>query len=454
MSVDCDEVQEFFTSIQEWICESYYVDLKYIGRKSKDNIELLCVDFQINPLPFLDDLAFEIDQEFLFAGRIQKKYTKKEELIEFLRDASVGWLTLPFGKAKLACDAPSYSYYSETLNVDRWFFPLHLNVYGSVTKHLTRKEQFSINNQLRKGDVPFDGLNELTSWLGFDANSFLSGRSSLNIYINPPVDLIFSDSSLHMNNLRVTLKAHAQFPVEKVSLSIVSSPKKTPLGRVQLASKIDWSLLDDNLLTGSINVALENADSVLLMLIIGNYTVRRQWILDPAKTRNHRLLAVQHFDADLKMIRKNMFTEGDSNKFEITISALFYMLGFSPSIQAETESPDLIVSTPNGRMLIIECTLKVGDVPAKVGKLVNRKNSLIKNLKENGYYSAPIAVLICRAARDEIAADDRMLKDNGIALVTQENLHAYLLSLREMQDPDQIAISLEENYLAQNLINM
>lgn len=174
------------------------------------------------------------------------------------------------------------------------------------------------------------------------------------------------------------------------------------------------------------------------MLMIGRSTVRRQWFLDPQKARNNRLLAVQHFDQDLKMIRSAVLETSDSARFEQGVAALLFLLGFSPCLQLETASPDLIVTTPGGRLVIVECTTRIADFSAKLGKLVDRRGSLTKSLSASRHPSEVVAVLVCRLPRDQIAAQVEELRSRSIILISGEELVSGFNLVRHSNDPDEI----------------
>jgi len=182
------------------------------------------------------------------------------------------------------------------------------------------------------------------------------------------------------------------------------------------------------------------------MLLIGQTTVRRQWILDPAKARNHRLLAVQQFDQDLRMIRDAVLQGTDSVKFEHGVAALLFMLGFSPSVQLETNAPDLIVATPLGRLVIVECTTRISDFASKIGKLVDRRGALQKSFARSGHPTDVIAALVCRLPRDQIAAQPADVLAHNVLLFSQEDLSSAFDRVRIPQDPDQmVRTMLEQN---------
>ena len=186
---------------------------------------------------------------------------------------------------------------------------------------------------------------------------------------------------------------------------------------------------------------MQDCDSALAMLMIGASTVRRQWFPDPAKARNNRFMAVQHFDTDLRKIRSAALESPESAKFEQGVAALLFLLGFSPVLQLETDSPDIIVTTPGGQLVLVECTTKISDFSAKLGKLVDRRGSLSKALAGAGHPPEILAALICRSPRDQIAAHEDELRLHRVLLLTREDLQNSFDRVRHPEDPDKIVTS-------------
>jgi hypothetical protein len=126
----------------------------------------------------------------------------------------------------------------------------------------------------------------------------------------------------------------------------------------------------------------------------------------------------------------------ESARFENGVAALLFLLGFTPSVQLETDAPDLIVTTPGGKLAIVECTTRIADFAAKVGKLVDRRGALSKQLSASGHPAQIIAVLICRLPRDQIAAQAAELHAHKIILLTGDDLLKSFDSVRTPADAD------------------
>lgn len=303
----------------------------------------------------------------------------------------------------------------------------------------------ALDNELRASSPPFDGLTDLMAWLDLNAASLNGNPSAITSRVAPPVDLIFDRCKVTSDELTVVLHAHPGLETTRIGLAIRAVPGIDLSARRQISTEISWTAANDDRREGIAIVRLENADNALVMLMVGAATVRRQWLIDPTKARNNRFLAVQHFDADLRKIREAVLESPESRKFEHGVASLLFVLGFSPVVQIETDSPDLIVSTPGGRLIIVECTLRIADVAEKVGKLVDRRGSLEKALAKSGHSSPVLAALVCRLPRDQIAAQDENIKAQKVLLLSNDDLISSLNRVRHPVDPDQLFQTASEN---------
>lgn len=430
-------MQTFLHAADAWICEGYSIDIRYLADIRDDGAQILDASIALNPLPPKNDLSFQIESSTFAVGQIQRLAQSKKSLIRLLTLATTGKLELPSRVLSLLY-GEAYEFRSEMSHRERWFSELHLLVMGSLRPAPSTTVLANIDNLLRGSQPPFDGLSDAARWLGLSAPGISSYPRSIAIRVGPPVDMIFDECALSDDHLTLTLHAHPKFDVNHVGLAVRAAPGIGLQARKQVAREIKWGRVRSGRREGVAQIQIENADSVLAMLMIGTETVRRQWFLDPTKARNNRLLAVQHFDKDLRMIRQAVLESSDPTKFEQGVAALLFLLGFSPSVQLETDSPDLIVTTPGGKLVIVECTTRTSDFASKVGKLVDRRGALSKSLAASGHPAQVISVLICRLPRDQIAVHADALRGHNTILLAGEDLAAGFGNVRFPTDPDRM----------------
>ena len=427
----------FLQAAKDWVCEAYALDIRYIASESSAAARIWQASITLSPLRAASEVGFQVKSSSFRLGQIQQFPVKKKVLLDVLTRAANGAIDLPDGTLILQMDQP-LDLYSEMSHRERWFSELHLQVAGSHIQMPAPMELARIDNTLRASEPPFDGLADAAGWLGLSPPEATTTPPSIEIRVSPPCDLMFDQCTLANDHLHLVLHAHPKFDVSRVGLAIRAAPGMGLHARRQISDEIEWGQARGGRRRGIARVDLERADSALAMLMIGSSTVRRQWFIDPAKARNNRLLAVQYFDRDLRMTRHAVLEATDSTKFEQGVAALLFLLGFSPSVQLETASPDLIVTTPGGKLAIVECTIRIADFAAKMGKLVDRRGALVKALNANGHPIQVIAVLACRLPRDQIAAQAENLRAHNIILVTGEDLATGFERVRHSNDPDRI----------------
>jgi hypothetical protein len=427
----------FLGSSKEWVSDGYSVSIRFVASVDEGNLSIL--EAEILLAPILSDInnSFLVKKGAIFLGQIDINAATEKELTEIIENASRGIIKTPEGDITLEKDS-DYSFYSETNHRELWFYQLHLSIVGLSNTNTMSYDLTEIDNILRLSSPPFDGLKDAEIFLGLKGNKLNNRNPSINIRISPPVDLIFNECSLCNDEFSLVLHAHHNFNINLLNVALRAVPGLGLKSRFHISSELKWDDVNKNVRKGTALIKVKNADSIMAMLMVGNTTVRRQWFLDPNKSRNNRLLAVQHFDQDLKMIRHAVLETTNSPSFENGISALLFLLGFSPCVQIETDSPDIIVQTPSGRIILVECTLKISDFSTKLGKLVDRRGALTKSFEKIGHMTSISAALVCRLPRDQIAAKADDLASHNAILITQEILNEAFSQVRNHNDPDEM----------------
>lgn len=437
-----EEQIEFFLSVAKtWICDDYSLDVRYIaGGKNNKNV-LWDATIHIAPLPRKDDNSMKLNSENFSVGQIQKMSLSKRSLMAFLRQAVEGKISIQRKSLHLVGET-GFDYYSDVYKRNSWYANAHLQVIGSIRAAPSVFDLIAFDDFLRRSEPSFDGFDDLGIWLGLSVPGANHQPPTITISIAPPIAIDLDASKLVANHLSLVLTAHEGLNVSNMTLSIRTVPGTGGLnGRRLLNEEIAWNKGEEKTRTGRVEVALQAADSVLVMITIGENTVQRQWILDQSKARNTRFLAMQHFDKDLKMMKRYLLESAngkESARFEESVAALLFLMGFTAALPLETDAPDLIVTTPSGRIVLIECTVKVADVNTKVGKLVDRRESLARTLESSGHQTKVIAILVCGMSSQNMALGTIDLRALNIVAITKEDLKSAVEQLWFPGDPDQL----------------
>jgi hypothetical protein len=428
-------IRSFLAAADSWLCDGYALDVRYIATKVAGTWLLVEASVALLPLPHAKDASFTVSTQDLEAGQYQSFPVDKAEALATLKAAAAGRIEL--GDKTLTLASPGdLDHYSEMVQLNRWFCPLHLRVSARRATASSYSEIAMLDAALRTAEPPFDGIADLAAWLGINADFSGARAPAITIGVAPPVDIIFDATTLTENTLRATLHGHPQLDTKHVGLAVCAAPGEGLRTRKQVGEVINWSQPVDNRRIGHLETTLPSSDSVLTILSLGTQTVRRQWIIDPKKARNHRFIGINQFDGDLRMVRQALFDAPESRKFEQAVAAMLFMLGFSAAVPLETDSPDIVVTTPSGRTLIVECTTRVADFAVKFGKLVERRASLSKALGAANLPASVAAVLVCRLPRDEIAVVAKDLADQNILLLSAEDIESAFPRVRFVVDPD------------------
>lgn len=428
---------QFLKSADEWICDSYSLGVHYLATVEQSRINIIDASFFLYPLPPERIDNFAVKAGNLLAGREVFPALKKVAIIDRLSKAVNGILDV-HGLHLTLQNSAELDYYSEIPSRDTGFSDLHLMVSGSRLPTVASSESRTTENELRLAIPPFDGMSDLCSWLQLSDARTNGQTQSISLRVGPPVDIVFDETKVHENNLQLTLSAHPKFDTSRLVLAIREFPGNGIETRKQASDLISWKRISKGRRSGVLNLELVNANSVLAMLMVSGRTVRRRWFDDPDKAVNSRYVATQLFDKDLKQLKLALLESTDSARFEQGVASLLYLLGFSSAIQVETQAPDIIVTTPGGKLAIVECTTKISDFQNKLGKLVDRRNALMTKLEGTGHNLQVGAFLACGLPKAQIAVEERLLAQHQVTLLSRDDIGLAFDQLRTPTSPDEM----------------
>jgi hypothetical protein len=411
-------IKQFFTSANQWICEGYSVSIRYIIlRDNTARYWLTSLLIEVSPRECNPALSFDIDGKLVRAGQIQLSNLSWNKISGILASGANGQVNLFQGTFSMRL--PDIEVESDMRQLDRFHCNLHMRCFTRENYKDDLYDFASIDSELRRSDVPFDGLSDLATWLEVSNPAHLPFAES-KLIVFPPIDLIWEQSSLERNCLKLGFFAHPNLPVERVSVAVRALPGGSLAGRKQIGNAIQWEI-KNGVKIGSAACDFIDADNALVMISFGGTTVRRQFFIDPNKARNLRYLAMRVFDNGLEKLKQNLF--GDKNKrFEEAINVLLFMLGLPSARPMGTDCPDVIAVTAEGQFVLIECTVGISDFSNKLGKLVSRRAVLENEFKKHGQYSDVLAYLVTAQTRTQIASKEEELERFNVVLITSEDL--------------------------------
>jgi hypothetical protein len=333
---------------------------------------------------------------------------------------------------------------------EQWFQHLQVKVSSQEVGAVSRVQKPNIftpalDDELRRGDVPFDGFDDLIAWLMISDPRFNNIQETITITVDPPAQLMVDECRLENDRLDVVVIAHPKMNHGNISLGVRGAPGGGITSRRRLAgSDFVWDNDHHEYWKGKISTTFDSADQALAILMIGEAYVRRHWFTDQVKARNNRFVAMQAIDKDLKQLRRYLLSpDKDQDKFERAVADLLFLRGYNPVIPLETDAPDILMMTPGGQLALVECTLSVKDAPTKLGKLVARRGEIRNAMTVSGHSPEIAAILVCLSPRDHIGASYDQLMQQQIKLWSREDLEDKLLQLRFPADVDKELLDIK-----------
>ncbi|MDN7695059.1 hypothetical protein [Burkholderia cenocepacia] len=433
------QVLAFADAVAEAVFDGYTLITRYVTLVAGGKRQIWAAVLEATSAKPRPEYCFRLEIEDVAVGHAEVTIENVKDLVGALKTASVGRLEIDgqqldlIGRDMEQTEIPLHYQLHNTLG--KWASPITFEVKNPRFGELPTRNREYFDTSLRLADPPFDGLDDVAGWLGLKVTGQV--QPSISIVVHPAADLLLDACKLKDNRLMLVIEAVSHLDPNAMSVMVREAPGLGVQTRKRLSDRILWTQDGDKRI-GNLTVDLRNAHAALVMLVVGKHTVRRHWFTDPAKAPNHRLSTMNHFDHGLrKLVEALRGNSNQQNEFEKAVAALLFLLGFMVGAPSESEAPDLIAVTPAARLLLVECTVSVKDIHTKMGKLVDRRESLRNVQGTANPMSEPIAVLVCKAPRARIAnAADA--KKHGVILWAGEQIEEAIARAVVPNNPDEI----------------
>jgi hypothetical protein len=414
----------FRSAAEHWLADGGSLEVTFLASEAGGIVTILDASLSFVPVPVTRDVDFIVKFGSLLAGRKTVPSISRATALGFVEEAIAGRVQLQKLKLTLG-GSESYDLYSEIPHRDRASHELHLQVSGQPSGSAVVNPGLD-DHLLRTATPPFDGMVDLLQTLSLSDTRSTLRRPAITLRVQPSVEVALHTATLTSNRLNLDFLAAARADRSKIHVAIRVFPGSGLNARQQVGDKIEWKRAVGGVRAGSLTLALEKADAVLVMLSYEGFTVRRGWVVDPEKATNPRTMAMQSCDKDLKQLRHSLLDSTDSARFEQAVASLFFLLGFSSGPVLETQAPDVLLATPNGAIVLVECTMRISDFAAKAGKLVDRRHNLISRFQASGQSLRVEAILVSSQPRGQVAAEEARIAEFNIALLTKEDISTAL----------------------------
>ncbi len=442
---DIDRIEEFFSTIDPWIKAYSNIGLSYFAVQKDDHRYLLQARL------FLNTATSSIPEICVETASIVAGHFNFSELGLSVREfvnsiAEDGTLTLPVGKLVFPTE--------EDGKMSAYFDPFHqegvvsgnrlsvLSITGA--RRFTYIEQRKFDWELKAAKNPFDSLDELLSLLVLGG----ARNDSVNIEV-----VAYHVAAINFQSIVSGVEARPSVFLAKsldsskcqIGYRVFMHGKVVDRGAVQ-GGELTWTELE-GFNKGEGRVDIPQGAVLHCVASYDGYAQHQGWVADPAHSQNSRRVSLEAFDERLEILRDYLFEEQKPRKnardFEFGVAWLMWMLGFNVNQIGGTgrsaDAPDILATSPQGNVLVVECTTGLLKAENKLANLIDRTESVRKRLASSGNgHLKLLPVIVTAKTKDEVKADLDQAQKLGILVVSQESLTE--LMQQTISAPDSEAI--------------
>lgn len=298
-------------------------------------------------------------------------------------------------------------------------------------------DPLDIDNQIRGGANPYDGLIGLTRYFHGRPEGLDAPHSTTVFELIAPVAVRFDRPSTRAGSheailgLRCRSKGFAEHAT--IEWTAVTSNPVPRHGTIALKG-LDWSRCKDGF-TAEVQLSQDAPARVQAHIVSAGVCLDRVSVAVGSATTNHRIVAHHLADEGLTELRKALFPIEwkNSQGFEAAVGALFHFFGFQVDVlsaqSALGSAVDSLAHDPySGATIAIECTLGPIDASGKLGKLIARSSALRSVLTSRQV----IPVMVTARPKGELSLSElRKAAHDGVLVLTQEDLTTLLTSAED-----------------------
>ncbi|OJY56600.1 hypothetical protein [Thiobacillus sp. 0-1251] len=316
------------------------------------------------------------------------------------------------------------------------------SLYGAQGNYLPSFDELTL--ALRAAEAPYDSIEEFAN--DFAIAGFRRDIAVIDVTANnvAAVDLT---RKVVGNTAGIGVMLASKLDPQKCSVGYKVVSKGQVIDRKRISGE-DFQWSDRGTLRyGTTDVPVPQGSVVQCFASYSGHLQHHGWIADPDTFPNVRRVLHHGFDSNLEGLKTYLFDEKHQEKnsrdFEVGVSNLLFMLGFSvdPLIGKKLESgPDIVATTNNGDVVLVECTINQINKDGKLGKLVDRAEVIRSHLDNSAYgHLRVLPVIVTARPKDAVGQFDvDAARSQGVLIITKENLMDAIERSVVSQDPDKL----------------
>ena len=430
---DKQQIINFFSSVEPWRKAYSQICLSYFAVHMEGKSFLLQARLSLNVAPSTFPQS-RIETASVLAGHFDfsEMEVTLENFVECLLTESE--INTPHGKFIFPSqDGGRVNVYVEPFNREALANGSRRSVLTiSGASKYDYIDQTKYDWELKAASQPFESLHELLSLLGLGSERSDSSRVELvaNHVAYVSSDSVVSGAEAKPSIFLAKLLDHRKC---QIGYRVLLNGKAVNRGSIP-GETLSWSERADYF-AGEGWVAIPQGAVLHCIASYDGVAQHEEWIADPTHSQNPRRIAFEEFDDQLEILRDYLFEElkqrKNSHDFEFGVAWLLWMLGFSVNQVGGTprtsDAADILAVTPQGNILVVECTVGLLKAENKLAKLVGRSEAVKKRLAaSSNSHLKLLPVIVTAKTRDEIAADLEQAQKLGMFVLTQENLRELL----------------------------
>lgn len=205
---------------------------------------------------------------------------------------------------------------------------------------------------------------------------------------------------------------------------------------------------------GSTQIAVPPASLVNCYARYKGVTYHSGFIVDPQVYQNSRRSAYEVFDPELKDLVDLLQTRDKkrSRDLEAAVASLLWMLGFNTCHLGGTkllqDGPDILATTPEGHVIVVECTVGMLKADSKMPKLLARTVAVREQLAKSGHnHLRVLPVMLTTLSTEEIASEIGDAVSNGVYVLAADDFPEAITRTLIPPHADQLFSQAEQGLL-------
>jgi hypothetical protein len=365
------------------------------------------------------------------------------------------------GKGSITTPQGSFLFPHQTTNHKASFTPLHPSALQAQSRvnvlKLTGARQFLASEpsvldcELRSSAIPFDSMQELFSEYGL--GGLFDDALTIEVIATAVMGFDGDTSKISGQTARINIRLANTLDIRHASVGYREINQGKVKRGVLTGDQFSWKQTEE-MQVGSFDLTVEKA-AILHCYATYKKVAQTHWyIADPTTSQNSRRVVVESFDPSLAILTEflgRLRSKGhDARDFEVAVSWLFWMLGFSTvqlgSTTRTQDFADLILVTPQGQFVIIECTTGLLRADNKLPNLIARYATVRQRLDQsnNGHVKL-LPIMVSALPRAELQADlEQAERLGGVLVLAKDQLDQITLNTITASNPDALFSEAEK----------